>query len=100
MNMPRYLRYLAILCALVCVQPLAAQAPAAPVLHSAYGERLKLSGLRNGGKINDSLFRGAQPQMQGLQELKKLGVTTIVDLRGEDPNQVAWERQQAEALGI
>jgi tyrosine-protein phosphatase SIW14 len=77
-----------------------AAASSTPVLRSAYGERLKLHGLPNGGKINDALFRGAQPRTEGFKELKKLGVTTIVDLRGEDPDRIAWERRQAESLGI
>jgi len=75
-------------------------APAASTMHSAYGEKLKLPGLRNGGRVNDFLFRGAQPREEGLPELKKLGVTTIVDLRGEDPGTRDRERQQAEALGL
>ena len=82
---------------------LRAQAPAAQpakVIRSAYGEKLKLPGLPNGGKINEVLYRGAQPRFEGFDELKKLGVTTIVDLRGEDPGKRDWERQQAEALGI
>jgi len=83
---------------------LQAQTPArasnTPVIRSAYGEKLKLNGLPNGGKISDALFRGAQPRAEGLKELKSLGVTTIVDLRGEDPDKISWERQQAETLGI
>jgi tyrosine-protein phosphatase SIW14 len=75
-------------------------ASSAPVLRSAYGEKLKLSGLPNGGKVNNALFRGAQPRAEGIKELKNLGVTTIVDLRGEDPDKIAWERRQAESLGI
>lgn len=70
------------------------------VVRSAYGERLKLAGLPNGGKVNELLFRGAQPRSEGLQALKKLGVTTIVDLRGEDRNKLEWEREQTEALGM
>jgi len=65
-------------------------------MRSAYGEKLKLPGLRNGGRVNDFLFRGAQPREEGMPELKKLGVTTIVDLRGEDPGTRDRERQQAE----
>jgi len=80
--------------------PAQTPAPATPVLRSAYGEKLKLDGLGNGGKIDDALFRGAQPRAEGIKELKNLGVTTIVDLRGEDPDKVAWERGQAESLGI
>jgi protein tyrosine/serine phosphatase len=84
--------------ALHCQTP--AQGSNTPVIRSAYGEKLKLNGLPNGGKINDSLFRGAQPRAEGLKELKNLGVTTIVDLRGEDPAKISWERKEAEALGI
>jgi protein tyrosine/serine phosphatase len=46
------------------------------------------------------LFRGAQPHAEGFSQLKNLGITTIVDLRSEDPGKIAWERQQAESLGI
>ena len=77
-----------------------ASAPSAPVLRSAYGEKLKFAGLPNGGKISDSLFRGAQPRAEGFDQLRNLGITTIVDLRGEDAGKVAWERQQAESRGI
>jgi len=77
-----------------------ASAPSAPLLRSAYGEKLKFAGLPNGGKISDSLFRGAQPRAEGFDQLKNLGITTIVDLRGEDAGKIAWERQQAESRGI
>ena len=71
-----------------------------PVLRSAYGEKLKRNGLPNGGRINDSLFRGAQPHAEGLKELKNLGITTIVDLRGERQGTVATERKRAEEHGM
>ena len=80
-------------------EPLSAPA-AAPVMHSAYGEKLRLPGLPNGGRVNDVLYRGAQPHTEGIQELKKLGITTVVDLRGENPGLRDSEREQAEALGI
>jgi protein tyrosine phosphatase (PTP) superfamily phosphohydrolase (DUF442 family) len=70
------------------------------VMSSAYGEKLKIRGIPNPGKINDGLYRGAQPNEQGLEELKKLGITTIVDLRAEDRGKSEWERQQAEKLGM
>jgi tyrosine-protein phosphatase SIW14 len=75
--------------------------PATPsVMRSAYGDKLKLPGLPNGGRINDFLYRGAQPRPEGLEELKRLGITTIVDLRGEDPQRRDLERAQAESLGM
>jgi tyrosine-protein phosphatase SIW14 len=77
-----------------------ASAPASPTERLAFGKKLQLHGIPNAGKINDSLYRGAQPHESGLSELKKLGITTIVDLRGEDAGKIAWERRQAESLGI
>lgn len=77
------------------------QEPITPsAMSSAYGEKLKIRGIPNPGKINDGLYRGAQPNEQGLEELKKLGITTIVDLRAEDRGKSEWERQQAEKLGM
>jgi tyrosine-protein phosphatase SIW14 len=92
------------LCALLASPAIvAAQAPASistSFAASSYGEKLNFAGLPRFGRINDSLYRGAQPYAEGLQQLKKLGVTTIIDLRGEDPHKVDWERKQAETLGI
>jgi protein tyrosine/serine phosphatase len=65
----------------------------------APAEKLKIAGVPNAGKISEVLLRGAQPSPQGLVELKKLGVTTIVDLRG-NRGPVARERAQAESLGM
>lgn len=80
-----------------------ANAPTQPATaRASFGapaEKLKLAGVRNAGKVSDALLRGAQPSAQGLAELKKLGVTTIVDLRG-NAGPVAWERAQAESLGM
>lgn len=80
-----------------------ANAPPQPeVARASFGapaEKLKLAGVHNAGKVSDVLLRGAQPSAQGLAELKKLGVTTIIDLRGSR-RPVAWERAQAEALGM
>ena len=69
-------------------------------MRSAYGEKLRISGLPNAGRIHEFLYRGAQPRIEGIEELKKMGITTIVDLRGEDPSRREREKQQAEALGM
>ena len=78
-------------------------APTLPsIANASFGapaEKLKIAGVPNAGKISDVLFRGAQPSPQGLVELKKMGVTTIVDLRG-NRGPVAREREQAESLGM
>jgi protein tyrosine phosphatase (PTP) superfamily phosphohydrolase (DUF442 family) len=69
-------------------------------LHSSYGEKLHIQGIRNSGKINDHLYRGAQPKPPGLLELKKIGITMIVDLRAEDRSKANWEQNKAESLGM
>ena len=52
------------------------------------------------GKVNEYLYRGAQPKEGGLEQLKKLGVDTIIDLRGELHGLVQNEHERAEALGM
>jgi protein tyrosine phosphatase (PTP) superfamily phosphohydrolase (DUF442 family) len=78
----------------------AQQSIAPAVMRSAYGQKLQIPGVPNAGKINDVLFRGAQPNEAALAQLKNLGITTIVDLRSEDQQQVQRERKQAESQGI
>jgi protein tyrosine phosphatase (PTP) superfamily phosphohydrolase (DUF442 family) len=88
--------------------PLFAQSPAptsAPTSDPAFpqpghGEKMRIPGVPNAGKITDFLYRGAQPREVGLSELKILGITTIVDLRGEDREKIVWERQHAESMGM
>jgi protein tyrosine/serine phosphatase len=63
-------------------------------------QKLSLRGISNAARVSDSLFRGAQPHLSALGELKNLGVTTIVDLRRESPSLRAQERSRAESLGM
>ena len=51
-------------------------------------------GIINFGKVNDSLYRGAQPDAVGIRNLKKLGVKTILNLRMT--NEV-WKSEEANA---
>jgi tyrosine-protein phosphatase SIW14 len=48
-------------------------------------ERLSIRGVENAGKISDFLYRGAQPRGNGYEELKKLGISIVVDLRNSKP---------------
>ena len=48
-------------------------------------ERLQIKGVENAGKISDFLYRGAQPRGKGYEELKKLGISIVVDLRNSKP---------------
>jgi protein tyrosine/serine phosphatase len=44
-------------------------------------------------------FAARNPNADGIKELKELGITTIVDLRGERQGTVKTERARAEAAG-
>jgi len=52
-------------------------------------------GILNFGKVSDLIYRGAQPDAQGIQNLKKLGVKTIINLRLAND---AWKDEAQEAL--
>jgi protein tyrosine/serine phosphatase len=75
-------------------------ASAPSILQSAHGQKLRINGIPNAGKITEVLYRGAQPREVGLSELKILGIATIVDLRQEDRETIAWERKRVESLGM
>jgi len=59
------------------VAPLAAGARPAN-----WAQPLTLPGLPNLHKVSDQLYRGAQPEAEGIAQLKALGIRTIVNLRG------------------
>lgn len=62
--------------------------------------KIFIPGIHNAGKINEHLYRGSQPNLDELFQLKKLGVTTIIDLRAEFPQTAKEERKRVEALGM
>jgi len=66
----------------------------------AFAEKIKISGVGDVGKITDHLFRGSQPSEKGFEELRKFGITTIVDLRGERHGRVQSEKKRVQALGM
>lgn len=79
--------------------PISAQESPDSAAQFPHGERIQILGIKNAGKMNDHLFRGAQPAASAFPELKKLGITTVVDLRGTG-GAANSERQQAESQGI
>ena len=54
-------------------------------------------GIVNFGKVNDHLYRGAQPDAAGLKTLARLGIKTIIDLRMTND---VWKAEAAEASAI
>jgi protein tyrosine/serine phosphatase len=65
----------------------------------ALAEKLVVPGISNFGKVSDSLYRGSQPRNAGYQELQRLGVSFVVDLRTSSAAQAA-EQRTVEALGM
>jgi len=51
-------------------------------------------GIGNFGQVDEHLYRGAQPDVAGLESLQRLGVRTIINLR--QTNDV-WRAEEAEA---
>ena len=48
---------------------------------SAWAEPLSRPGLPNLHKVTDNLYRGAQPTAEGMRELAKMGIKTVINLR-------------------
>jgi len=88
-----------------CIHP-AHPASTTPALESeqgqisAFGERMQVPGASNVGKLNDFLYRGSQPKGEGFEQLKKIGITTVVDIRRQHKGAVDKERKRVETLGM
>lgn len=62
-------------------------------------EKLAIDGVSNFGRMNDHLYRGAQPTPAGFAQLRALGIETVVRLSlGEEGS--AAERAIVESLGM
>lgn len=71
--------------------------PVFPAPTHTIGTRLKAKGIPNFGQVTPNLYRGAQPNADGIAELKKRGVDIVVDLRGGGSKS---EESQATSLGM
>jgi protein tyrosine/serine phosphatase len=50
-------------------------------------------------QVDDALYRGGQPNQQGLEKLKSVGIKTVISLRGKD-EETGEEKEQVETLGM
>jgi protein tyrosine/serine phosphatase len=55
--------------------------------------------LPNFHRVSERLYRGAQPAAGGIKKLAELGIKTVINLRGEDDNTRA-EQKEVEAAGL
>ena len=68
-------------------------------LVSAQDARLTVPGITNFARVNKCLYRGAQPNGDGIKSLARLGVKTIINLRMTNDVWLA-EKAEARAMGI
>lgn len=72
----------------------------APSTAQFASERISVPGIPDFGKVNDFLYRGAQPTVEGIGQLKKMGIDKVVDLRAELHGEIENEREHVESLGM
>lgn len=70
-------------------------ASAPPARNPRWAVRVELPGLPNFHRVSPALYRGAQPTREGLAELRRLGVKTVVSLRA-----FHGEREAVAAAGL
>jgi protein tyrosine/serine phosphatase len=66
---------------------------------SAWAE-IRDADLPNFQKVNDNVYRGAQPTDDGFRELAKLGIQTVIDLRQIGEHSQADEQKLVTNLGM
>lgn len=54
-------------------------------------------GLPNLARVNSDLYRGGQPSKEGIAELKKLGIRTVIDLRDDDERS---RKERGHVIGV
>ena len=74
----------------LCVLALALSVP-------AWSANANLTGIPNFHQVNQHVFRGGQPSVEGWQGLANLGVKTVIDLRRTDEHSTADEAKAVEA---
>jgi protein tyrosine phosphatase (PTP) superfamily phosphohydrolase (DUF442 family) len=67
--------------ALILLANLVAQADSPAKRPESWAQPVTLEGVPNLHKISDNLYRSAQPDAQGMKNLKEKGIKTIVNLR-------------------
>ena len=82
---------------------------------ASWAQPMELDGVPNLHKVSDDLYRSAQPTSEGMKNLKKMGIKTIVNLRSfhsdrdkigetdlayEHIHMKAWHPEKEEVIGF
>lgn len=73
---------------------------APPSIPEKWAKAVEKPGLPNLHKINDQMYRGAQPEANGYEELSKMGIKTIICLRETDPDLKAIKGSNMQCVHI
>jgi len=67
-----------------------------------WAEGLELPGLPNLHRVSENLYRGAQPTAEGMKQLEKLGIKTVVNLRSSrsDHDEIAGTALSYEQISM
>jgi uncharacterized protein (TIGR01244 family) len=87
-------------CLLSCGSALQLPAAEPAKTSSDWAKAVKKPGLPNLHKVNDRLYRGAQPEENGYEELAKMGVKTVICLRETDPDLDKIKQAKLEGIHI
>lgn len=74
-----------------------ADTPSRDVPHAA-AQKIRVPGVANFGEVTPTLFRGAQPTERGFENLSKMGIAIVVDLR--EGGEVQREEKEVTANGM
>ena len=90
-------------------------APPQVAANKKWAEEINLPGVPNFHKVSENLYRGAQPTNEGFEQLEKLGVKTVVNLRSfhsdrdelknvnlnyEHIHMMAWHMENKDAVNM
>ena len=65
-----------------------------------WAAKIELPGVTNFHKVSDDLYRGDQPTNEGMKELEKLGIKTIINLRSEHSDKDELENTNLNYVNI
>ncbi len=87
------MQFLIAFCALSCLGAsalLLSCSPTAPTVRTSASQTATPPGLPNFARVSNDLYRGAQPSKLGFEQLRKMGIKTIVNLCafGSDQNEI------------
>lgn len=93
----RILRAAAFICLLLAP---GAGATAAETSRRVWAEPVSLPGVENLFRVSESLYRSGQPTAEGMRELEKLGVRTVINLRWEHDDVEEVEGSRLKVISI